>query len=337
MKGSDAFYLMMGARDYLGSWFRQNISDVDLSPDYKIGNGEIDRYRKLAIVGVQEFVERPDDDFPMSDVTKGVVALFHETYGHGLQYRYMFLQDNMLSKALAFSDYACRASRVYYGYEYEHVPEYGPDVYREHLGRKFLGHPHEMAAEYAGIKTAHQFLNDKYGPIISNKLICNYVNDNVRNDWSFVHPDKPYTNIDEILRDFHREFPECVLKNRDYDPQDDFMPGDKTGGPFVQYANRRGKQYLLKKSQKDMDGIRQDAIQTAAVGYECGLGGELLRLPVFKHVNFDMDKMVMSGHHPMKRKPKAKHFQLSCLDQAFAAAEEIRLNEEGTDDTYEFS
>lgn len=81
----------------------------------------------------------------------------------------------------------------------------------------YFNHPYEMAAQYAGIKYAAEFLlhNENYSQENIDHLFCAYENGRFETNCSFIKPFDCST-VDTILNRFEIEFPEKLCCDRKY-------------------------------------------------------------------------------------------------------------------------
>lgn len=159
-----------------------------------------------------------------------VVALFHEVCGHGGQLKYEFAKDTDLSRVLALNRYACYSSGLYYD----------GNARPGEFTRRYARQPHEIAAQYMGLKAAQAYFPRalKNIPSLSSRIfgrqetdeelaeradgmLLDYVNYRVSIGSEFIHRKKPYKNMSEVFNDFECKFLECYDAHRDYDPDED--------------------------------------------------------------------------------------------------------------------
>lgn len=117
--------------------------------DWNIDHGETrdNMYEQVCYIGVKELEEAGDAEVSDKTVARAFLTLMHEVCGHSWQVNKEFKKDVPLSTVLALNHHACRHSDKYYGF----LPDGSPtDVY--------YMQPHEIAAQYMGIKCAYFFL-----------------------------------------------------------------------------------------------------------------------------------------------------------------------------------
>ena len=182
MTGAEAFSLMRRGANSLPLRFYKNVYSIMFDDKMKVGSGFFSENEDVVKIGIKEFAEHPNDEFSDYKVTEGIVSLFHEVCGHGLQNIVEFRKTTDTSRVLARSDYACNASEKYYGYVYDPVTIDGVNYVRQRMTKQYFDHPHELAAEYAGIKMGYSFLSSVYDKEKANEMICGYVNERVKQD-----------------------------------------------------------------------------------------------------------------------------------------------------------
>ena len=138
MSCGEAFLLLNRARMRLNDVYGDIVLDSNMSVLEGDAAPNGDRY--LFRVGVREFVENPDKVLPMGAAMNPIVGLFHEVYGHGGQF--------------------CDEFHAYYGFDLNRRPT---DAY--------FRQPHEIAAQYAGIRAARDWLAGEFGAKGANDMI----------------------------------------------------------------------------------------------------------------------------------------------------------------------
>ena len=212
MSGSEIYRLLLRIRSDLGGMF----DAVNFKEDISVltSGTRYNEYELLFYVGVKELVERPDDEYPIGAAMIPVVSVFHEVGGHGNQIYREFEKDCLLSRVLALNYYACRDSQEYYG------------DYDDGVDDKYYRHPHEIAAQYMGIKLAFTYLSAAYGEKDASDMVCAYVDWRIANESECVRASRPYRSVDTILKDFDREFKRSVFEHRAYDGRTRYAADD---------------------------------------------------------------------------------------------------------------
>ena len=154
-------------------------------------NGEL----LFATIGVDKlFLQSSISD---CDFTSGMVAIFHENR-HVEQLIEIHESTKEYTKPLKYSYYAMQC-----------CVDYGIDNY--------FTSPREIEAELYGVYWAHHTLRDMFGCEKANSMICEYTNNRVDNDVSFVHPKQKYTSVNDIFRDLADVYEESMTVQRTYD------------------------------------------------------------------------------------------------------------------------
>ena len=138
-------------------------------------------------VGVREIFENLRKTFSIREALAPTVACFHEVCGHGGQWRNEANKDTPLSRVLLLNDLACKSSYQYYGVN----PLHGEPTPR------YFEQPHEIAAQYMGLKMTQKFLSVVYDGETADKSLCEYVNLRVASGNEFI----------TALDDYHTEIP----------------------------------------------------------------------------------------------------------------------------------
>ena len=259
MRGIEILEILKQAKGLIESDFRFADCRISFMPDEDIMSGRFvdDIYQQEIKVGIKDFVENLSCEFKSNAMTTSLVSLFHEACGHGLQYFDEFEKDCSLSKLLAASYYSCKESHYYYGYDTVVVDRDG-NSYGKDLSKRYLNHPHEIAAQYAGIYGVNCFLSKRFGKEISDRLICDYVNERIALGWEFIESKTPFESIEDVFAAFEIKFQKCAMRCREYDL------GKDRGGILVRYAGEYNCSSLLNRMEVCHDGFRQDLAMAAA-------------------------------------------------------------------------
>lgn len=314
MTGENALQLMEKASDSISM---PGVS-VILSSEYKVGSGFLsdDDPEYSAYVGVSEFSEFPDTEFSDIEVTSGIVSLFHEVCGHGVQITREFNKDTPLSQVLALSHYACEGSGYYYGVDDSGYPH-----------DRYFRHPHEIAAQYAGLYMANKFLSDVYGKECANRMVCDYVNDRISKKSEFISK-RRYNSVIDVLSDFDETFQNFARKHREY-----IFEEDKESN-LVQYARRKNDVRFLTRMQSYPNGIHQDWIMASAHLALVDLDSCIRSRPVFRKINMDPEYAVGRFGKAVKPSPKPRDL---VLDRQIRAELDRILEKNPESDDYEFT
>lgn len=233
-------------------WLAENgpSSDIRRRTDRPIGDGNtrIGPNRHISMyAGVAEIKNEPDREFRDGEALLPFVALFHEAAGHGMQLTDEFSRKRTLSKVLFLSQCACKGSAQYYGVADNGVP-----------GPMYFEHPHEIAAQYMGIKCAHQYLSYAVGPEKAESLMMDYVAYRRELGCEFLPDSAECGTVKDVLKAMNDGFRKKIEAHRDFKP--DYDPVDALGAA----DHRRPKADLLAMVRGCGNGLRQDGIMATA-------------------------------------------------------------------------
>ena len=209
---SECIDYLDSARKYLlskYSFLSDSVFRLDENESLFYGGTSIDDYGHLqrVYVGIKEFVDMSDDGV-VSDYEFMIplIGMFHEVCGHCNQFYGQFRQGDELSQVLVASYLACKCSVNYYGFK---QAECGKPT-------NYFGHPHEIAAQYAGIKYGYMYCCDVFGKDLAERLVCNYVNDRIATDSEFIGyvNGQKYESVCDILDAFNHRFQQSVHDQR---------------------------------------------------------------------------------------------------------------------------
>lgn len=131
------------------------------------------------------------------DFAAGFVAIYHENR-HVEQLDEIHNSDEEYTKPLKYSYYAMQC-----------CADYGMNNY--------FNSPREIEAELYGVYWSHHDLCNIFGREKADFLICNYMNERVEHDVSFVHPKQKYTSVDDIFTDLADAYEASITSQRTYD------------------------------------------------------------------------------------------------------------------------
>ena len=228
-------------------------SDIRCRPDRSIcdGNTHIGPGNHISMyAGVAEFENEPDREFRDGEALLPLVALFHEAAGHGMQLTDEFSRKRTVSKVLFLSQCACNGSAQYYGVTDGNIPT-----------ALYFEHPHEIAAQYMGIKCAHRYLSYAVGPEKAESMMMDYVAYRRELGCEFLPDDAECDTVKSVLSAMDKEFQRRIEAHRDFDPEYD--PIDALGAA----DDRRPKADMLGMARDCRNGLRQDGMM-AAVFFE---------------------------------------------------------------------
>lgn len=256
-------------------------------------------------VGVKEFVENPNRKISMREFLAPTVACFHEICGHDRQWKNEALKDEPLSKVLLLSDLACKSSLEYYGVaslDGEPDPQY-------------FEHPHEIAAQYIGLKMTQKFLSVVYNEEEADKMLCEYVNlriadgnefipapDDYRMEEQpdgrppFMKPTEPFTSMDQVYNQFQKIFLEKVFEPVDYKIEKKSMDSVERYISEQKWPWERNRS-RMQFNQID-DRLTQNYVMTAAWLEQHANYSWVRGLPVFEHMDFPETVPVLIQNAP---------------------------------------
>lgn len=237
--------------DILCSWLCDNgpTRNICLEPDAEIGDGStIIMADGLHVsVGIAEILENPDKDFRDGEALLPFVALFHEVAGHAMQFTDAFCRTCTLSKILFLSHCACEGSPQYYGVDDNGVPH---EMYFEH--------PHEIAAQYTGIKCAAQYLECLFGHEKTEAMVCDYVAYRRERKCEFLPADAACKTVDDVLSAMNIYFQKRVEAHRNFEP-------DMEAIDVLHIFDAKRPRFDAFAAVRDCgNGIRQDSMMTCA-------------------------------------------------------------------------
>lgn len=246
MTGRIALSLVRGAAGWLSC--RVPVADITPRRAYPIGDGTT-RLRSGGLyvdVGVNEISAQPDHEFRDGEALFPLIALFHEAAGHVMQMTHEFNNTNTLSKVLFFSQCACKGSAQYYGIDDNGIPR-----------EMYFSHPHEIAAQYMGIKCGYEYLSCVY-PDDAEHMMLDYIDCRRERGCAFLPEDAEFDTINGALKAINREFRRCVEAHRNFDPSYD---SDDALGKL---ADCNKNKPVLDMVRNCRNGLRQDGMMACA-------------------------------------------------------------------------
>lgn len=253
-------------------------------------------------VGFAEFVSSPDADFRTGVALTPFVALFHEVAGHVMQLTYEFNKSTRLSKVLFLSECASKSSGRYYGIDDNGIPH-----------PMYFSHPHEIAAQYMGIKCGYDFLSCAVGSMeLANDMMMDYVAYRRELGCEFLPDDVDCENIDAVLKAMDKEFQNCIEAQRPFEPDpDDFDALSVSAG-----KRRNGN--LRERVKSCTNGLRQDGMMTCMLfdsmcSYMPNETGFLMNTKVYNSLDLNFTKMFTRKGSPIWPPPRYLNPTLSKL------------------------
>ena len=299
MYGKNALKLLQSAKRAL-KWKRCSIVERH---NMNVGEGSFNVFSKNEIsIGIKEFAEDPEKDFPLGFAIAPVVVLCHETLGHGLQYCELFDEQTPTATIIGLSHYACNASPLYYSCA------------------KHADHPHEVAAEYAGIYGAGILLTELYGKEFSDQALGAYMKDVS----AFGRKDMQCDTVTDSLAFLDKTFKNSVFVHKPYDPKKD------EDGILYLYAERNPEAGLL-RSQMGLSGIKQDWIQASAYCMAMDHNGRIRDRGMFQDMDMHLGTAINRFKKPMRPMPKKQSLNLSVCEKVINAELELHDSRDGPD------
>ena len=281
MKGYEVIDLLYTIKRMINISFGEVIIDNKIS----IYECETDKYEDNYTfrIGAKEVYQSPAEDFSFEDAMYPIIGLFHEVYGHGGQQYYEFQKDTPLSKILALNYYACQSSWNYYGF------------FNGKISDQYFKQPHEIAAQYAGIFYANQFLAEKYSEEEVNEMICSYVNGRIKTNSEFIKGNAEYQTVENILKDMDETFRKSIFMHRNY------RHSKENFDLLVDFSNTIQSQNLLARVENCKDGLKQDYMMAAIYMKYNDKSGKLQRQLACREIDFYSAFRIFK--QPIKPKP----------------------------------
>lgn len=315
MLSTDILALLSDARDSLDGLY--GVVELRREESMLVGNIEEKDGRFCFYVGTGELVDNPDREFPIGLAMVPVVGLFHEVHGHGAQRCVEFQKTTPFSGILALNDCACRISSAYYGVD-------GMNI----ASGAYFCQLHEIAAQYAGIRAARDWLSDRYGPEGANDMLCAYLKYRVSLRSEFIRPLPGYDpkSVDEELERFNRTFQKQVFARRAYNPLTD------PECPIINYARAHHDRTVMARFLGCMDGVRQDAMMAYAGEMFSPVIRDLLRVPAIRSLGLSAGRLFGKPGKVFDTKPAKSDLSLDQL--YYRLVSQVRGAEEDTDLEY---
>lgn len=235
-----------------------------------------------------------------------IVGLFHEVSGHGDQIKTEFNKTTPLSKVLALNYYACQGSDYYY-------EGFGPDK-----SKQYWKQPHEIAAQYMGIKSAYYYLSQEWGQQDATEAICAYEKFRQDNHCAFLDNHKTYSDVESILSDLNKKFQKCVYAKRHYVYTEAIQFSHDS---LLSLAAITENRLYISDMQNSHNGLKSDWMMTSAYVWHRDYTYEIRSKPVFKDIPLDPNVAFEKRNQPIHPKPKRSDLDLNQLTLADAIKE----------------
>jgi hypothetical protein len=298
MNGQEIMDLLNLTSDFLQSKYpfvRNKIvllKELDYMNSRVLIDGQCDAY--VIEVGVGGLNE--NSDYSDYDMMIPLVGMFHEVVGHVRQLNMAKHENSELYKVIALNYFACLSSMHYYN---------GKNL------RQYFNQPSEIAAQYSGIEGAYEFCTDLYGKERASDLICNYVNNRIKNKSEFIKGQfgRQYTNVDDILSDFNSTFKKSMYAHRKFDMVESLKCHDTS----TYYFKINGDISKPKLLERERNGAKQDLILSAIYLYEKDYSGYLRENVAALEDAASIDSVFDKSWYPNWMRVKSKDIDLSDL------------------------
>lgn len=290
--GDDAYLLAKQAVNRL-NYFGYNI-ELDKTLHSGFGSQRLMSDGSLRYkAGVKELVENLNSRFSIHEALAPTVACFHEVCGHGGQWRNEARKGTPLSQVLLLNDIACKSSFLYYGVDSSYSKPM-PHYFKQ---------PHEIAAQYMGLKMTQKFLSAIYDKETADKLLCEYVNLRIASGNEFItapddyhmetpadgrkpymKPTEPFISMSQVYERFQETFVKQVFQPVNYKVARNSM--DFAGyhinsekWPWERIQDR-------KQINQITDRLTQAYVLSGIWLEQHEYGTWIRKLPVFEHMEF---------------------------------------------------
>ena len=306
MTGSEAYLLARQITDQL-KYFGHDIELSDMKrlgteSEELMGDGSL-HYK----IGVKELIENPRKRLSMAEALAPVVGACHEVFGHGGQWRNEANKDMPLSRLLILNDLACKSSFSYYGVDFDYE-EPTPQYFKQ---------PHEIAAQYIGLKAANKFLSSVYGKSKADDLLCEYVNLRIASGNEYIQapddyhmeessdgrkpymkPTEPFTSMSQVYDQFQKTFIDQASARAEYN-----VPKFPIDYPSIHIDTL--KRPWEKISSQMMinhmpDRMTQIYVLSCIWLNQHEYGKWMKELPVFEHIEFPKTVLQMMRNVPAR-------------------------------------
>lgn len=218
-----------------------------------------DGYLKpVFFIGTKELTCNADDVVPVGKALLPVVGLCHEVFGHGDQITHEFKRESDLSTMLAANYYACYGSPSYYGFNPDNSP-----------WKQYYKQPHEIAAQYMGLKMADVFLSQLYGKERSFEMLKAVVDYRIECQSEFITSTNGCKSMDDLLDRFDKAYKKREFEHRQYNPSQ--AGPDALNG----YVSRTGKASAYTILQFCQNGCAQDVMLASVCLSENNFGNHV--------------------------------------------------------------
>lgn len=242
MRGSEIIEIVSNMAQYISNHLDYCSIDIKKEMDYHISSFFMNSRDDIVChIGMKNI--DPDKEYPIGEAMIPIVGLCHETFGHAIQCSQVHFDNTDLAKVLALNYYACQGSCAYYGFRPLYNGEEGTEDEEKLIGNRYWNQPHEIAAQYAGIKSAYWLVSNKYGDTEAENMLCEYVNHRIELDSEFIKPRRlfrGYYSLDQVYDAFEKKFQQSMKNPREYTLASDFASDFKGYLGIKVFADGRG-------------------------------------------------------------------------------------------------
>lgn len=195
--------------------------NFDFDKETSVGNGSVkstyDHIDSMTI-GIRELRVSSDKTINHTDYRNmpvddyqfmcALVSEFHEL-SHAGQVKELIHSSSPSASYVMISTLANSASNAYYRAK-------NKDENRDNY--KMMAH--EIAAQYSGIRNAHELLTEKLGSEKADALTCMYVNKHIDDEFIKRSENGKYTNVEDIFDAYDKVFVESKTAKRVFNKED---------------------------------------------------------------------------------------------------------------------
>lgn len=239
---------------------------LDFQKNESVGNGFVEsEYDHIdgAAIGIKELRSDPQSDpklrlsdeeyreAPVDDYYYmcALVTEFHELT-HIAHAKSTIYKRDPSSSLVMIGKMVDSASTVYYEKNYHIMP-------------------HEISAQYSGIRNAHKLLTEKLGSEKADALVCDYVNKHKKDEFIDFPENGEYTNVDDIFDAYDKAFRNSKTAKRELNFDDieatiqkfknnEISPFEQPDYLVKYLMQHEGEKQALKDIMQTKSGIEQD-------------------------------------------------------------------------------
>lgn len=279
------------------------------------GETEDDLYVQRCQIGTKELFEAGDKEVSDETVARSVLTLMHEVCGHSRQVNHEFNRDTPLSTVLALNHHACRHSHLYYGFDEHDNPT-----------QAYFRQPHEIAAQYMGIKCTHEFLCGLWDDEKRAEAAVSAVHSRLI-DKNSAYIQKPFggfmphrKRVSDILDDLDGSFKKYVFEKRDY-PKDSkgnvVRIGEKKARrPDIvdDFVNDGGSNKIYWQLRFGRNGLKMDWIMAALRSQRMDVNGMMGKQAALRDISLSVKEAMGLLRQPVEPRPEKDELSLDGLD-----------------------